>query len=1145
MSNFTFLQPDFPDLYRECLKAEQYAWSEPKICAILCRSALEKGMHILYESDQSLVLPYDTNLGALLFTDEMKALLDRSMFQELNVVRKIGNAAAHSTRKISKNQSFQSVKNIFRFARHLSIYYGDSLDKVPRWDETQLRRETKEQKTIREQARIIAEKEEQLAKEREQLRAFQEELKHSEAQRAAFEEKTRRLTERKEAREREFISEEVNPPLTSERETRLQLIDLLLTEAGWTDRQPGRDVEYPVTGMPESTNRTGTGYVDYVLWGRDGLPLALVEAKSTLHSPRKGKHQATLYADCLEKEFGRRPIVYYSNGWETFLWDDQFYPHRNVSGFHKPEELQLMIDRRKTRKDLRAFDVNPDISNRPYQLEAIKRVADRFVTTQDGQLKGRHRKALLVMATGSGKTRTSISIVDMLTKNNWVKRVLFLADRNALVKQAKNAFKDHLPHLAGIDLTREEDPDARLVFSTYPTILNKIDGTKNEDGRYYGVGHFDLIIIDEAHRSVYQKYRAIFQHFDSLLIGLTATPKNQVDRNTYELFDLEDGVPTFAYELHDAVDQGYLVPAKAIEIPVKLPLEGVRYKDLSEREKREYEEHFGDPGETDFVDNISGSAVNSWLFNKNTIDQVLKYLMEHGIKVKGGDKLGKTIIFAKNHKHAVFIEDRFNACFPEYSSTFLEVIDNYNDKAQSLLDRFVNDQQELDPQIAVSVDMMDTGVDAPRVVNLVFFKKVYSQSKFWQMIGRGTRLRPDLFGPGKDKEFFLIFDLLENFEFFDENPEGYISSEGKSLTEKIFQTKLQLALAIRNYKEVQPKDRNFSEHLIQELHGAISRLNEENINVRQEWEHVRRFKQAEEWQDLNIHDRGILVNQLAKLTTIVDEEEKALRFDFLMYSLMLYFYTNDPLQTRKIDQLTNIAVQLEKKANIPAIGDKLPIIQRVQTDTFWQNADLNALEQVREALRDLMVFLEAERTPYIESDFEDELELKQVREDILPEYKKTVPYRERVEQFIRKNKHHLVIDKLYKNKAITAQEWQQLEDFLYSQEFISKERFEREFEDTTLGRFIRRIVGLDQNVVNELFSSFIQNENLTPNQITFVQKIIDYVQKNGYLDKKLLVSQPFDQMHEKGILGVFEGQDAVIRALSKTIDQVNTGAETA
>lgn len=383
----------------------------------------------------------------------------------------------------------------------------------------------------------------------------------------------------------------------SEAETRDYFIDLLLKEAGWALDQE-REREFPVEGMP---NNEGKGYVDYVLWGDDGKPLGLNEAKRTKRDPRVGQQQAKLYADCLEKQFGQRPIIFYSNGYEHWIWDDTIYPPRPVQGFYKKTELELLIQRRTTRKKLAEAKINEAIVERFYQTRAIRRTGEALEIDRD-------RKTLVVMATGAGKTRTVIALSDLLMRCNWAKRVLFLCDRTALVNQAVNAFKKHLSESSPVNLVTEKDTEGRVFVSTYQTMMGLIDKTKDGQRRF-GAGHFDLIIIDEAHRSVYQKYRAIFDYFDSLLVGLTATPRDEIDRDTYGLFDLEKGVPTDAYELSDAVADGFLVPAKSVSVPIKFQREGIKYENLSEEEKEEWDaKDWSDDGSTPSF--VEAEAVN-------------------------------------------------------------------------------------------------------------------------------------------------------------------------------------------------------------------------------------------------------------------------------------------------------------------------------------------------------------------------------------------------------------------------------------------------------------------------------------------------------------------------------------------------------
>jgi type I restriction enzyme R subunit len=850
-----------------------------------------------------------------------------------------------------------------------------------------------------------------------------------------------------------------------------------------------------------------------------------------------------LYADCLEKMHGQRPIIFYSNGFETYLWDDQFYPEREVQGFYDKDELQLLIERRQSRKDLRLFSVNKDIAGRAYQLEAIQRIAENTVSNLNGKLRGRARQSLLVMATGSGKTRTAAAIVDMLTKCNWAKRVLFLADRNALVTQAKKAFNEHLPNLSAIDLTKQkEDNGTRLVFSTYPTILNRIDSLQ-EGERFYGVGHFDLIIVDEAHRSVYQKYKAIFDYFDALLIGLTATPKTEVDHNTYGLFGIEDDNPTFAYELDSAVADGFLVPPKAVSVPLKFIREGVHYNQLSDAEKEEYEEKFGDPTAGEAPDEISSSALNSWLFNTDTVDKVLDYLMMYGIKVQGGDKLGKSIIFAKNHKHAVFIEERFNKKYPEYVGKFLRVIDNYETKAQNLLEVFVDPYEEHDPQIAVSVDMMDTGVDAPRVVNLVFFKQVKSSTKFWQMIGRGTRLCPNLFGQGEDKQHFLIFDYCQNIEFFDANPDGVDGKMVKSLVQQVFEAKLEVALLIGENPDSSDEQKTLGNRYIDELHELVESLDRERFVVKAALRSVVEFGARERWENLSKSDMLDINKQLSPLILgAKNDDELARRFDVLILRYQQALLTGAYSTDGYINKINRISTALLKKQNIPAVAAQIDLLNDLQTDLFWAAVNINRLDEVRLALRDLMKYLDKESQVDVVTTFKDDLDFKGVKEhDLIPAYGRLQSYKDRVESYVRKNKNHLVIQKLKTNKPITETEIAALENILFDGETVgTKQDYIKAYGDKPLGAFIRGIVGLEAVAAQEAFAEFIQAGSLRADQMTFINNIISYLTKNGMIDKGMLFEPPFTNLHQDGLLGLFD--EATAMKVIKLIDRVNGNA---
>ncbi len=765
---FFFLQAEWPAVHEAATRAAAAVHPDPRTACFYARRALELSVAWAYKHDPALRLPYQDNLSALIHEPTFKAAAGEAVFSKARVINTLGNQAVHSHRPIQPSDALTAVRELFHVSYWLARSYARGAKPAPgvAFDPSALPRTTPLPKQTIDQLQNLE----------AGLRERDEKLSALLADKTLLDEELKRLRAEV-AIAKQAAAAQPDTHDYSEAETRDYFIDLLLKEAGWALDQP-RDRELEVAGMP---NNQGKGFVDYVLWGDNGRPLGLVEAKRTRRDPRAGQQQAKLYADCLEQQFGQRPLIFYSNGYDHWLWDDANYPPRSVQGFYKKAELELAIQRRASRKPLAAAEINPQIVERYYQTRGIRRIAEAFEQDHD-------RKALLVMATGAGKTRTVIALCDLLMRCNWAKRVLFLADRVALVNQAVNAFKRHLPDAAPVNLVTENNTEGRVFVSTYPTMMGLIDET-GDGQRRFGVGHFDLVIIDEAHRSVFQKYRAILDYFDSLLVGLTATPKDEVDRDTYRLFDLEKGVPTDAYGLEEAVRDGFLVPAKAVSVPLKFQREGIKYDDLSEEDKDQWDALEWDE-DGNVPDRVEAAAVNKWLFNEDTVDKVLAHVMTRGLTVAGGDRLGKTILFAKNQAHADFIAERFNVNYPHFRGAFARAITFKVEYAQSLIESFSN--KDKSPHIAISVDMLDTGIDVPEVVNLVFFKLVRSKTKFWQMVGRGTRLCPDLFGPGQHKQCFYIFDYCQNLEFFGQNPAGTEGAAGQSLGKRLFTRRLEM-----------------------------------------------------------------------------------------------------------------------------------------------------------------------------------------------------------------------------------------------------------------------------------------------------------------------------------------------------------------
>ncbi|RYD79217.1 MAG: DEAD/DEAH box helicase, partial [Sphingobacteriales bacterium] len=1052
-------------------------------------------------NESAFTRPFQDNLAALMHEQAFMNHLPQQLFTGLNYVRKLGNVAAHNKVKPTAMEVLAALRYMHSFLGWLALSYSEDKISVPPFTEDifQQKPEAFSGNGIYAEGKKEYKTDEPLASQTTDEASY----------------KTKRST--------------VVPPKVpfTEAQTRKLFIDIMLREVGWDPSAPNV-AEYELCGMP---SKSGIGYADYVLWGDDGLPLAVVEAKHTSHDAAKGKRQAELYANCLEEKTGRRPLIFYTNGFETHFWDDTFYPPRTVYGIYTKDSMQRLVLRRNQRSVLSKMQPNKVIAGRYYQQEAISRVAEI--------LEKKARKSLIVMATGAGKTRTAAALVDMLIKGGWVTRVLFLADRNALVRQAKNAFIEHLPHLTTTDLTKEkEDSSSRVVFSTYPTIMNRIDGERNEEGRYYSIGHFDLIIIDEAHRSVYQSYKAIFEYFDAILIGLTATPKSEIDRNTFELFGLEDYNPTYAYELDRAVKDEYLRPPKAVSVPLKFQREGIKYKELTEAEKEEYESTFRDEVTGEMPEEIDSAALNAWLFNKDTVDKVLAFLFERGLKVAGGDRLGKTIIFAKNHRHAIFIQERFDKMFPAWHGKFLRVIDNYEDYAQDLINKF--SEKDREPHIAVSVDMLDTGIDIQEIVNLVFFKPVRSYAKFWQMIGRGTRLSPNLFGPGEDKQFFYIFDFCQNFEFFDVNPDGVKGSNQESLSSRLFKLCLRLAQSLAADVE----HHSFREQLLDTCHAAIYSLNKDSFIVRMKLRYVTEFTERSRWDELSKSDILDIHKELVPLVMPEDEDEFGRRFDLLVLNMQLSLVEEGSIKKSYSEQIISIAQSLLKKLNIPMIMGKKELLQQIKQQEFWAEAGLHDLEKVRTEIRDLIRFLDAEKQKIVYTNFSDELkEVGEEREVVYTGNTKE-SYRAKIEKYINQNKQHITIQKLKSNMPITAAELEELERILFEGDSTNKKLLEQELgTEKPLGTFIRSIIGLDINAAKEAFSEFLGNGSLQPAQIHFINTLIDFLSRNGTIDKSMLIDSPFTDINDMGIYGVFTGEE--VNKIFTILERIDNNARVA
>ncbi len=1083
MRNFDYLKDiDYlRPLYDYCNAAEVNQPSNPDVSALNARRALEWIVRAIYGL-KNIEVGERTSLFTLIDDKPFKEFVDDDkVMMAVHYVRKAGNRVAHLG-SITKRESFFTVLNLYNIVSAILVKLRVVDDYAP----------------------------------------FDNSLLPTTA--------TMRVEPKADVKPTEDIANHIDiaqaPPTPivvkgndlTEAETRKYFIDMMLAEAGWLvmDKDglmaPSKAcVEIEVDGMP---NNAGKGYADYVLFGANGKPLAVVEAKRTSVDPLKGRHQAELYADALERKYGVRPVIYCSNGYKTEIIDGLGYPVRNVYGFHTEEELALLIQRR-TRHNIADLKIDDNITNRDYQKRAIRKVCER--------LNAKHRRHLLVMATGTGKTRVAISLSEVLMRNQWVKNILFLADRTALVKQAAKNFAKLLPAQTTCILSEESEPDmnARIMFSTYQTMINKIDC----DTKDFSVGRFDLIIVDEAHRSVFGKYTAIFSYFDGFLVGLTATPRDEIERNTFDLFgtDAEDA---FAYELKEAVDDGFLVPYRTVKRSTEMMRKGIRYQELDEESQKAMEPVWNyekaknaiDPCE-DYVRDIESEEMFKYIFNTGTIDKVLQDLMEVGLKVESGDKIGKTIIFAYNHKHAALIVERFAALYPEQGSDFCVLIDNYVNYAQDLIDKF--DVRGGLPQVSVSVDMLDTGIDVPDILNLVFFKPVHSRIKFMQMIGRGTRLSPDIFGPGKDKTEFYIFDWCGNFEYFKVNPNGKEAKPVQSLSERLFCVKTLIAAELQHAAyQSDTFTKGLHDGLKASLCGQIKELKDTHIAVREHWDMVTKYREAGAWTYISPIDALEITTVLAPLVVKSTDDEGAKKFDLLVLNIELSLVNPEKRAERSKKDVARIAQSLMEKASIPQVAAKMSIIKEVALSAFWENLTIPNLERVREELRDLMKFLTGNDNRTFAVDIEDTIIDEGEAEMFMP-----ATYRQRIIEYLAEHKDLPAIKKIMNIEQLTPEDITELERIMW-EELGTKEEYANFVHKhnmlcgDSVAAFIRAQVGVDRSVAMEKFSEFLSGHVLNSEQEDYLKSIIAYVCQNGDITSDIIINEsPFKDFEWLDVFG--------------------------
>ena len=1100
--NFEILRDGWPELAALGGFAEAYAHADPASALLKLRLFAENLTKDIYR-DLRLPKPDQPTFVDLLKNPAFSAITPKVVLDKLHSLRMHGNKAAHGEQ--TKPQSaLWLLKEAHDLARWFYVRYGNGKAKeIPTFKQPS----PAQAEQARERRQIL----EKLAAQEAQMESLLQELEETRQKATAVEKKAGELEAL--ATKAAAVADELE---FDEATTRVRLIDSLLASVGWdvaadeaSTEEVGKEVE--VAGQP---TETGIGYADYVLWDDNGNPLAVIEAKKTLVDPERGRHQAKLYADGLENAYGHRPVIFYTNGFDIWIWDDaQGFPPRKLYGFYSKDSLQHLANyQRAERKPLDTLEINEAIIDRLYQIEAIKRVSDRFAN--------KHRKALIVQATGAGKTRVAIALTDLLIRAGWVKRVLFLCDRRELRKQAKNAFNDFLSEPIRIITSRvKSNASERVFLATYPAMQNVFQS--------FDPGFFDLIIADESHRSIYNVYGDIFHYFDCHQIGLTATPVDFVTRSTFRLFNCEDQLPTANYDLEQAVNDGYLTPFEVFEHTTQFLREGISLDTLTKEQIDQLEEQGEDPAQYDF----SSEQVDKVIYNKDTNRAILRNLMENGLRDGTGQLPGKSIIFARNHQHAILLRQLFDEMYPQYGGKFCQVIDNYDPRAEQLIDDFKGEGTNNDLTIAISVDMLDTGIDIPEILNLAFAKPVRSPVKFWQMIGRGTRLCSDLFGPDQDKTIFRIFDHWGNFERFERGYRPAEPVQGKSVMQLVFEERLTLAETA-----LQKSEMAVFEKAIALIAADIEALPEESIAVREKWKEKRTLSRLGTLRAFAPATVARLGQEIAPLM-----QWRNIRGLSDAYALDLLITRMQNALLRGSGQVADLTIELMDRLaamqmHLNPVREKAEVINRVKSDEFWNGVTVQALEEARLSLREIMHHRQRgggqALPPKIVDITEDAAGLQYNRRSASLRSVYMKAYQQIVEAELKKHfETNPTLKKIRACQPVSESDLQALVSLILTQSpNASREVLAGFFRATAepLQFAIRAIIGMDPEAVKAMFSDFARRHpKLTAKQTRFLALLQNHIARYGSITVDRLYDAPFTVVDSDGLDGAFEDETEV------------------
>ncbi|MGF6905906.1 DEAD/DEAH box helicase family protein [Fusobacterium sp. PH5-44] len=1107
-ANFDFLinKKEYTLFSEACIKTERILSTSLTMCILGSYEALELAVRWVYSVENISSRDKYKTLEEFISDPLFVSLVDKKVYLKLPYIIKLWKYTLESDDNLTKDDGVLALSILFEFVTWIDYTYG--LEYFPR--------ELKEEDipvdiitSINEE--MALENRSILQKNREEIKKFQDQVT-SVGQYFVSKKVTNRET-------RKFVPNDFDTMSVRE-----YYIDLDLKFAGWDlEIDVKKGIQYTIGNMVDGKEKIA---IDYVLLGKDGLPLAIIEGKYSLEDFEYGRKRALKYAAHIGNDMRRIPVVFLLHGGNYYYLENLNSTPRMISGIFNIEDLHRIRNQVKSKKNLVTVSADPRITNYTYQIEAAKAVIHDI-----GENK---RKSIVFISSGLGKTRILAGVIDLMSRANYISSVLYLTGRKTNLKYVKKMLKNLIVGMSVGEYSEELDENTRLVISTTESIMKEIGNISGSGEKYFSPGQFDLIVVDEVYRNTVVAYKKIFDYFDSLVVGISPLPQSDIDSKISEFFNLKQDENSYIYHYEEALQkEKIIVPYNVVNIPNRLFENEMFYDQLSTENKNHCEETYTDD-KSKMLNWVPSVMNNNYLMSVHTIDLALEDIMKVGIISSKDECIGKTILFAQNKNHAELILQRFRMKFTEFASDFAKIA--YCDD-NNAVDDFVDPEKKVN--LLIDVGFATAGLDLPEVVNVVLFKKIYSKYEFYQMVNIGNRSCKNITlvdskeGLYIGKKRYYVFDYLGNFDFFNEEKNHTDGLEIKNVSEEIFSRCVEIVYSIQKESLIDRESHNFSEKIINFLIEQVKKAGKEFDNVHFQLSNIERYYRKNTYfPALKEEDKKILITQVAPLIEIDGSDEHALQFDNFMYGLILAQLEGTAFVIKAKRQLVNICNMLKKNEHIDPIRKEKEFIEYYGSRKFLDNSTIVDLENLRMKIRTLMKYVfeiiseTADENTQKTTLEKMETDLNASNEDVLEEMEKEIEkddgvdnireYKEKVTRWIKSKLLLSAIYKLRNNMPLLPQDYKDLEK-AFTKTLGTKKEYESAYGNLPYGLLVRETIPLERESVKVAFFNVNTDKTLNEEQKAFISKMMEYIINHGYMDELKLVNgeiEGFDKFED-------------------------------